>query len=320
MPVLSTLCPPLELQRLILSFLRVEDLWSLQMTCHSNRASVQNYLKNKFHHYLSEVLDNTTGNSIQKLVCNMFLFFDNLPGGCALMLSRFLEISDAIIVGAFCLAMMADEHEGLNWSFDSLQIIVPSAFVTLLEEYFDRSGNEWSVDNPFMDNTPLASPHELLDFTNSQSHFDPTSSELTKSPGKRGISIFVCDRNEVIKYCADAPSTVFASFVTPSALFCAYPAFTFGQYALAMNRLPSTASLYWHSIFQYKMQVTNMRWNHPCDDGCPSLFRRLTSSFAIIPFSEPREDITWMLGSNRWWKIRADCRNQHCPYFGTYLV
>ncbi|KAF8332918.1 hypothetical protein F5887DRAFT_1075274 [Amanita rubescens] len=203
---MSVLSLPFNLKERILSFLRIEDIWSLQMTCHSNRASAQDYLKNKFHYYLAQVLDNTSGGSAE-------------------MLSRFLEISDAIIVGPFCWAMMADEDDGLNWSFDSLQIIVPRDSATLLEECFDRSSDEWSDRNPLIDNAPSASLPKVLDFNTSNLN-------LTVSPGRRnrGVLIFVCDRDSVMKCCAEvAPSTAYASFVMPSALFCAYPDLTFRQ-------------------------------------------------------------------------------------------
>ncbi len=202
--------------------------------------------------------------------------------------------------------MMADEDEGLNWSFDSLQIIVPRDTAILLQEHFDGSGDgiEWSVSNPFIDNAPRASLQE--------EH---------KHKEHKGISIYVWDRDLIISCFADAPSTAYASFVTPSAFFCAYPVLTLEQYAIATNRFPSFASLRClHALFKFRIHATNESWDQPCHERCPSLFRRLASSFAIIPFHKPREDLMWMLDTNRWWKVRADCHNRYCPYFGYYLV
>ena len=61
MPELSTILTDPELQMYLLSFLGVRDLWSLQLTSQSNRASVQGYLRSKFIRYLSRVLANTSG-------------------------------------------------------------------------------------------------------------------------------------------------------------------------------------------------------------------------------------------------------------------
>jgi hypothetical protein len=232
-----------------------------------------------------------------------------------------MHAADAIIVGEFALAMMLDEEEGLKWTFDSLQIIVPDDSAVLLEDYFAALGYECQkVGNPLIRTAPRASPQEILDFViNSLTTSEP-GYELSKEKRISGISIFACDRKTVAKHLAEAPSTLYASFVSPTAIFCAYPEQTFERQAIAMNRFPSSVTLYWHTLFNYRMHFTNEFWANPCGTRCPSLFRRLSSSFAVIPFQEPVGNLMSVLDADRWWKIRADCYNSNCAHFGFYLA
>lgn len=54
-----------ELQMHLLSFMGIRDLWSMQLTSQSNRASVQGYLRSKFARYLTQVVTNTTSGKFQ---------------------------------------------------------------------------------------------------------------------------------------------------------------------------------------------------------------------------------------------------------------
>jgi hypothetical protein len=304
----------------VLSFMGIRDLWSLQMTCQSHRTLVQDYMRSKFRRYLYRVLSNTSRASSFK----NHTFAPDMPsGGNTAAFLLLLDLADAVIAGNFALAMMANEDEGSAWSFDSLNILVPRDSVVLLEEFFHNLNYEWKVDDPANnDAVPNASPRAVLDYVISslQGTFNfwaplPQPTSLRNI----GITLFTCDRDLITKRLADAPSTLFASFVTPSALFCAYPEQTFGKYALAMNRFPTTATLISHSLFRYKMDITNEFWHDPCDTRCPSRFQLLTSSFAVIPLQDPRKDMMWMLEERARWRIRADCYNTGCPHFGSYI-
>lgn len=236
----------------------------------------------------------------------------------ARMLFCLLDLTDSFIFGEFALAMMADEYTGLNWSFNSLKIIIPANSAEVIENFFRDSGYKWKITTNDVDDGPDASPQEVLSFVFSAPPFSGRMS-AGQGHGIGGIELYIRSRNRMMRTVGKVQSTALASFIAPSGLFCAYPEMTFHNYAIAMNRFPTTASLYSHSTFRYKMHLTNEFWLQPCGRQCPSHNRSLSSSFAVISLREIN-GLMSILESHQWWRIQADCLNTECPHYGVYLT
>lgn len=327
---MSALAPAYSVPELMLhqlSFLRMQDLWSLQQTCCLNRTSVQTYLRSKFSCYLSRVLCNASGMPICMIyLCPLTDFYidsnvDQMTLNNNLrMLFCLLDLSDAIITGEFAVAMMADEYEAHNWAFDSLKIIVSTNSASLLENFFRETHYIWRIATDDSINAAPNAPHEeVLDFMqNTLPLFSDSNSTSLQGQTSTGIELVICRVDKAMEHIANAPSTAFSSFITPSGFFCAYPQMTLTHYAIATNRFPTSASLRLHALFGYKMHITNKFWQEPCGARCPSLYRRIPTTFAVIPLRE-NGSMCW-LDSYLLWRIRANCLNTYCPHRGYYLT
>jgi hypothetical protein len=102
--------------------------------------------------------------------------------------------------------------------------------------------------------------------------------------GRNGIEIIISHGSTLLTNIANSSSTALASFIMPSGIFCAYPQLTFNQYALSMSCYPTYPVLYSHYIFGYEFLFTNENWDMPCGNRCPSAYRHVNQSLAILPF------------------------------------
>ena len=96
------------------------------------------------------------------------------------------------------------------------------------------------------------------------------------------------------------------------------PQLTFNQYALSMNGPLTYTTLYSHHLFGYNFQFSNENWLIPCGKLCPSAYKCIYGTFAILPFCQNNSTLIF-LHLNTWWQIRTDCMNLTCPFQGTYI-
>jgi hypothetical protein len=293
----------LELMQYQLSFLSICELWSLQMTCQLNSLSVRSYLSSKYSRYLNCVLANTCGTpSVISYLCH----FNILTGGSYALFSYVLDLTGSVIVDNFALAMMADECQAQAWTFDSLTIIVPIVFLPIFHQYFADLEYQYRI-------ALLNAPH-----VTAEDIYSYSVGNMAPPDGQNGIEIIISHGSTLLMNIADLPSTILASFITPSGIFCAYLRLTFNQYALSMNSYPTYPVLYSHYIFGYDFQFTNENWDMPCGNRCPSGYRHIYQSLAILPF-HPVNSTLLYFDMNLWWRIRANCMNLNCPFIGTYI-
>jgi hypothetical protein len=244
----------------------------------------------------------------------IFRYSFSFAGGSHLLFCSLLEAADVLIIGDFALAMMEDEYWAQKWAFDTLSIIVRRKSVALLEDFFTRLDYQCKINEHDIYALPDALRDDVFNFMLGLTNPPPP----TTPAGFGSIELIVCYGGDRMQHVVEALSTGLASFVTPSGIFCAFPRLTFNHQAMAMNHLPTTQMLQIHVLFGYELWLSNGFWSSPCGIHCPGRIRRLTASFAVIPLRETN-DTTQLFGSNRWWRIKADCFNLNCPYYGSYM-
>ena len=289
------------------------DLWFLWLTCCANKSSVERYLRCKFICYIEQVLGNTC--SAQLPVSYVWHCYSNFfTGGSHSQFCSLLESTEALIVGDFALALMEDEHLAKKWTFDNLNIIVPCEAVALLKDFFAALDYRCKINEYGIHALPDALQSDVYDYMLRLTSTPPPTSPV----GWGRIELIICyrDRMDKMDHVAEALSTRLASFVTPTGIFCAHPQLTFNHQALAMNHFPTTQMLQIHALFSYELWLSNTFWSFPCDLDCPGQNRCLKASFAVVPFGASI-DTSRLFGASRWWRIKADCHNVHCPYFGS---